>query len=669
MSHKVVDPLRFIAHFEEHLPLIERETGIAAHEVGKPVAVLIRTGRWYTACQFEQLDVLRHKAFSLCVIDPRRYVHEHIDVCGTVQPVSMELQNAKALFSNDNNVARTIRVGLHDILYPRRTTHVLQPVICITNKPEGHFFAQTVFQQRAVALFEYVQRKSLFRKEDQIERKKWKTSQGHGMYVALNPILIEHCSRSLVAPVMMRFTSDIAAPHPTVRFFAIVAMTVLLAAGPGASPGAAQIHTFGSLDDPAEYNAMAWWDTEAQLTAYGGFSLMGPQWRTATRLSAQVKRSQASLRIDAGARTGIYGTFDEDFDEWRDAVRIIDYARWTPRGSATYLRLGPLDRGRLGEGHLVNFFSTQSAWDTRSAGLEASFGERVFQTQLLIEDLTRSRLFAGRVAVRPFARLSSRLSSLWLAGSALTDRSATGRAGEPLVAWSADARMTAFEAGSFAFEPFASYAQIETLGRGILVGADLVNDNFIDMARLQFRVALHFNSAAFQPGYFGSFYTVRSRRANLIADPEAAAGGIVLPGDDNEFLAGVPIQFVFRDNSVWTELRIHFFQRFELWYQFMRHHGVQSLSEYHLRLFMRLERMELSVGQDRAGLDGFFSLFGDAGNENALMFDFTYNIRGALWVRTEARYTFVPSGRGPEGREQFVVQRRFEPLLGLRFDF
>jgi len=450
---------------------------------------------------------------------------------------------------------------------------------------------------------------------------------------------------------------------------AVRVLTGLLLVACGARPGAAQIHTFGSLDDPAEYNALAWWDTEAQITTYGGFSLMGPQWRTATRLSAQVKRSQASLRIDASARTGIYGTFDEDFDEWRDALRIIDHARWTPRGSATYLRLGPLDRGRLGDGHLVNFLSTQNAWDTRSAGVEASFGARAVQTQILVEDITQSRLFAGRVAVRPFAALSSRLSSLWIAGSALTDRSATGRAGEPLVAWSADARMTAFEAGSFSFEPFASVAQIQTMGRGVLVGADLVNENFIDMARLQFRLALHFNGAAFQPGYFGSFYTVRSRRANLIADPEAAAGGIVLPGDDNEFVAGVPIEFVFRDNSVWTELRIHFFQRFELWYQFLRHHGVQDLSEYHLRLFLRLERMELSVGQDRAGLDGFFSLFSAAGDENALVFDFTYNIRGALWARTEARYTFVPSGLGPGGREQFVVQRRFEPLLGLRFGF
>ncbi|PIQ61543.1 MAG: hypothetical protein COV99_08760 [Bacteroidetes bacterium CG12_big_fil_rev_8_21_14_0_65_60_17] len=478
----------------------------------------------------------------------------------------------------------------------------------------------------------------------------------------------EHGSRILVAHDMTHPTPPRIDGVPSRTVAAAVAACVCVF-GLQAAPAASQTHTFGSLDDPSEYNALAWWDTEAGVTAYGGFSLIGPQWRGATRLAAHVKRSQASLRIDAAARTGIFGTFEEDFDEWRDAIRIVDFARWTPRNSATYIRVGPLDRSRLGVGHLVNFFSTQNAWDTRSAGVEASFGERSVQAQVIVEDLTRSRLFAGRLAFRPFFAQSSRLSSLWLAGSALTDRSATGRAGDPLVAWSVDARMTAFEAGSFSFEPFASVAQIQTMGRGVLVGADLINNNFIDIARLQLRLALHFNGAAFQPGYFGSLYTVRSRRANLIADPDATRDGIVLPGDDNEFLAGVPIEFVFRDNSVWTELRIHFFQRFELWYQFLRHHGTQDLSEYHLRLFLRLERLELSIGQDRAGLDGFFSLFGEAGDENALVFDFTYNIRGALWARTEARYTFVPSGTGPGGREQFVVQRRFEPLLGLRFDF
>ncbi len=666
MPDQIVYTLRLISHFEQHLSLVNRQSGVATHEIGQPTAVFIGARRRNPACQFEQLDVLRHETLPLLFVDKRRYVGKYIHVGRSIEQVSMQLQNTEPLFSDHDDIARPVGMRFHHIPDAGCTAHVFERVGGKSDQTERPALPQAVLEEPAVTLLKNVHGQSFVGKKDEIERKEREASQRHGLYVVLK---VKHCSSSLVAPAMMHLNPDSGAPGVTTRIVATVVLAGLLVFGPGASRSAAQIHTFGSLDDPAEYNALAWWDTEAQITTYGGLSLMGPQWRTAARLTAQIKRSQASLRIDAGARTGIYGTFNEDFDEWRDAIRVIDHARWTPRGSATYIRLGPMDRSRLGVGHLVNFFSTQSAWDTRSAGVEASFGERVFQTQVLVEDITQSRLFAGRMAVRPFALLSSRLSSLWISGSALTDRSATGRAGDPLVAWSADMRMTAFEAGSFSFEPFASLAQIQTMGRGILVGADLVNNNFIDLARLQLRLALHFNGAAFQPGYFGSLYTVRSRRANLIADPESAREGIVLPGDDNEFLAGVPIQFVFRDNSVWTELRIHFFQRFELWYQFLRHHGVQSLSEYHLRLFLRLERLELSVGQDRAGLDGFFSLFGDAGDENALNFDFTYNIRGALWVRTEARYTFVPSGIGPGGREQFVVQRRFEPLLGLRFDF
>ncbi len=436
-----------------------------------------------------------------------------------------------------------------------------------------------------------------------------------------------------------------------------ILILILLALAQALPAGAQQL--FGSRDDPAEYNGLAWWETATVVDASAGFSLIGPQWRSFGRLTVNAKRSELGLKIDAGARAGVYGAYSDDFDDWRDALRVLDHARYTPRNSRTYVRLGPLDRARLGTGHLMNFFSSDTAWDERSPGVEATVGNSAMQIETVTEDVTAFKLTGARLSLRPFAALDrSALGTLWLSGTGILDRSTVGPEGNDVRAWAVDARMTAFTSGNFVFQPFASFARLEDAGQGLLVGADLLNDNFVDLARLHIRIALHYNSTGFLPGWFGSFYTVNSYRSDILAS-----------GGSDAILAGLPLDRVFRDNSVWTEFRIHFFERFELWYQFLRHHGVQSLSEYHLRLYMHTEPFMLAIGQDRAGLEGFLSLFGSDDNQNVLRFQMEYRVSGPVWIRADARYTYSRAFTTPEGRARYVAQRRFEPVLGLRFEF
>ena len=96
-----------------------------------------------------------------------------------------------------------------------------------------------------------------------------------------------------------------------ILFYLLLAMST-------AFPVSAQ-HLFGSRDDPAEYNGLAWWETEAIVDVSAGFSLIGPQWRSFGRMTLNAKRSELGLKIDAGARAGVYGAYSDDFDDWRDA--------------------------------------------------------------------------------------------------------------------------------------------------------------------------------------------------------------------------------------------------------------------------------------------------------------------------------------------------------------
>ena len=123
-------------------------------------------------------------------------------------------------------------------------------------------------------------------------------------------------------------------------------------------------------------------------------------------------------------------------------------------------------------------------------------------------------------------------------------------------------------------------------------------------------------------------------------------------------------------NDLVTELRLLIFERFELWYYFRRHYGSQRLSSYHLHAFLRVvDRLRLNIALDRQGLGGFFTIFNDMDDQSLLLFGLDYRVLGAAWISVDARYTFEQLADAPDGTARYLVQRWFEPRIGLRFRF
>ena len=412
---------------------------------------------------------------------------------------------------------------------------------------------------------------------------------------------------------------------------------------------------FGSVDDPEEQSNVAWWESYSEFQAAGGFSLIGPQWRTAGLLEWSSYRTNTSFRLSSTFRAGLYGAYGPDSDELYDLLRLIEFARYRPARGGTYVRIGPLDRARLGNGHLVNFLSTEASWDERTLGLEARFEGRYVTLETISADISRAGLIGARLSVSPFRRNFSNLHAVTVGVSIVQDRDVTLESGDPFQGVESDIRYVAFSNGGFDFIPFASFAQMKGFGQGLLIGADLENDNFIDLARVHLRLAIQYNSSDFLPGYFGSFYGVSNLRSRILKNKN-----------------GPPIDLALRDiergKSINTELRVLVFERFEFWYAFMRYHGVQTRSEYHLRLFFRAPRFTLAVGQDRRGLKGFWSLLGKLGEENRMRFEFAYRIYSSFWVQFDAHYTYLRVTDTGD-LKGYSIQRRFDTLMGLRVRF
>ncbi|MBT8399365.1 MAG: hypothetical protein KJO98_02715 [Rhodothermia bacterium] len=420
---------------------------------------------------------------------------------------------------------------------------------------------------------------------------------------------------------------------------------------------------FGSADDPLETATLSPWRPSGTMLVMGGLSLIGAQWRTAGYVAGEVHSQAIAARVDGTLRAGIYGTYDPDIDDLYDAARLLDYVRYAPPGSRLFMRLGPTSRQRLGTGHLVNFYNTKAAWDARTIGVEGAYRGRAGSVEGFADNFLFDRVVGGRVAFHPlFWARESKARSLEIGATYVSDLEQLN--GQPLLTgYGLDMRFVAATIGDILVEPFTVFSRYRDGGTGFGVGTQLTSDNFVDVARFRLRLAVYYSGDGFIPGHIGAFYRVSNREARVLKSEGLA------PQDTLGAVTGTPMEVAPGGTSVETELRLLFFRNFELWYSFRRHFGGESLSEYHMRLFFRTGRITAYVGQDRAGLKSFFSLFNDLGDLTWMEFRTDYNVTGDAWIFVRAIYSFEEVQPADDGSARYLVQRRFEPFTGIKLRF
>ena len=412
----------------------------------------------------------------------------------------------------------------------------------------------------------------------------------------------------------------------------------------------AQAPPFGSEGDLREQLQDQWWERNTYFSTMGGLSLIGPQWRAAGTVRLAMVSRQFTLRLRGTMRAGPLGAYGPDTDELYDILRVIDFIRYnSPRELPLHLRVGTINDMRLGVGHLVNYYSTTAAWDARTIGAEIHYGGRVLSVGAFTGDILLEGVSGGRLTVRPLAftnAISSR--TLRLGINYVIDRTPGGK----LEGYSADLQLDLFSTGDVTFAPYVSYALYSNYGDGISFGADLYADDFLDVLSFRVSAGAFYSSLQFIPGYIGALYSVH----NLHSRTRSSEG---------EGLAGITLDKSRGASDFATEIVFEVPPGFSLRYYYRRHFGGQDLDEYHLRIFVRSgQRLRFEVGTDKLGDAGFLGIFGSYGDLSALVFGANYRIFGSLRLSASVRYGFeqLEDENGP----RYLVQRRFEPLLGIR---
>ncbi len=442
---------------------------------------------------------------------------------------------------------------------------------------------------------------------------------------------------------------------------------LLLFFAAAAVPASAQPVAFGSADDLAELGSGTRPRDRASAALYLGPAYLPDDWRAAARAEAQALRGRWSAGLGATVHSGDGGLYGPEADEWYDLARAVRYVRYNATtGDRAYARLGPPEHVSLGAGALVRQFRTTTAWDERTVGLEAAAEGRTVRAAGFASDVLRlDGVVGGELAVQTAAGLGP-VRGLGLTLAAVHDLDRPGLSGDSsLTGVEVTVRGDFRGAGPLSLRPFATHARY--LGRGSTWGGGLEvgSDNLADALRARASLAVFASTSGFVPGHVGPFYALNNGQERIVDDASFYADG-------EPELAGTPLDSLSSGVDVVLDVRLLAFGRVEVSQYLRRHVGDQRASGYGLRLAGRLPgdgRLEFAV--ERQDFGGVLDLFRDLGQLNSLVLDVQVPVGryGAAFVRSRYGYRRLTDDDGPAyagGPARFLVERRFEPMAGLR---
>lgn len=434
---------------------------------------------------------------------------------------------------------------------------------------------------------------------------------------------------------------------------------------------AAQPVAFGSAADPLETGSDLGGPSRVGVLALGGPAYLPDEWRSAVRLDIEAASGRWSAALGGTVHSGspLYGP---EADEPYDALRAIRYVRLNPtRRTRTYLRVGPTERQTLGVGALARGYRTTTAWDERRLGVEAAVAGRRARFGAFTDDVAAGGVVGAEVAVRTGLDVGP-LRGVELVAAGVHDLGLPGV--------DRDSSLTGIEAvlrgdlprgGPVILSPFAAHARYLGHGSTLGAGVDARLEDVGDALGVAGRLAVFGSTARFVPGHVGPFYALNNTEERIIDD-----GAFFAPDFDPEspdVLVGTPLDSLRGGLDVVLDLRVVAFRRLVVAQHVRRHLGANAASAYGIRLggtFPNGARAELAL--ERQGFRGLFDLIGSLGDQNALVLDVGFPIGrvGYAFVRSRYGYRRLTADDGASFSEdappRFLVERRFEPLVGVR---
>ena len=436
------------------------------------------------------------------------------------------------------------------------------------------------------------------------------------------------------------------------RLFRLGWCALALAAG----SVAAQPAPFGSSDDVFETAA------RPSASVYAGPAFVRSGWRTVVDADVTLREKRLSASIGGALHPGTGGLYDDEADDLYDVARLVRYVRLDPGpGDRTpYVRLGPTQNLTLASGLLAHRYRTTTAWDDRRISAEAVVGGERVQAAAFLGDVSGAGVVGAQVEVGtgasagPVRGLRATLAAVHDLGGPYGGDGLTG----------AELRVQGdlFAEGGLSVSPYVAYARYAAHGGGLGVGVEAEADNLGNVGRAAARIGVVASGKEFAPGVVGAFYAIDNPRDRIVVAES------FYDSDPAFELAGTPLDSIRAGVDVVVDARGVAFGRFEGRLHVRRHIGADRLSAFGFRIAARASGARFELGLEREGFRTLLGLLGRLGEQNTLTLDIAAPVPalGGATAFVRSRYGYRRLPEDTAGPNRFLIERRFEPMIGLR---
>ena len=386
-----------------------------------------------------------------------------------------------------------------------------------------------------------------------------------------------------------------------------------------------------------------------------GVSTIGGETYVSIHLRPELALGKFGIGLDIPLRynTETGHIRNEDWNEDYDYLRLLRYVRYGQKRESIYARVGALDAARLGHGFIMSYYNNSLILDQRKVGLELDIDAKYAGFESVVNNLGRSELYGGRVYYRPLWEMQTPIIKNFAVGATLvtdTDPDVNRDTDDGITEFGFDAELPFIKTSALQLGIYTDYARINNSGDGAAAGVELQMRGIAGVFDFTAQLERRFLGDEFLPAYFGPFYELERNEVR---------NGIVFRKKDL-------LKNAKDTHGTFGLLYGHVLNAIQVLGTYERLDGRENSGILHIEASLpsTLPNIAARAMYDRRGIDGFGDAF-DFDENTVARAGLGYKIYPFLIFYTDYVWTY----EFDENKQEYKVQRRFEPQIALSFTF
>ncbi len=360
----------------------------------------------------------------------------------------------------------------------------------------------------------------------------------------------------------------------------------------------------------------------------------------------------------------------ENFNEFSDYLSVIRYVRYGYKRDPLYIRLGAIDRGKLGHGSIIYLYKNSPSYDTKKVGIEFDIDFNGFGFESIYGNFGQQGIMGIRGYFRPFimSKTSFPFINKMEIGATIaadvnenagiisgvydpqTDQFNANEDEGSVAVFGLDVGIPIIRSSSLGLDLYVDYVKFFNFGNGLSTGF-IFDFNGLGLLDLTAKFERRFNGNKFLPAYFNALYEIERFSLNKsTGEVTSKVQALRDAGNDG--------------NGFYGEIYASLLNTFDVLGSYQRLDKNPESGILHLSTEIAPKEMPYLVraGYDKINIKDEGDIF-KLDDRSHLYAEFGYKANEYLLLSIVYHWTFTPVRDAEDDVVDFVTQKKIEPRI------